>query len=71
MSDEALRLLGYLDTEAPGRDRAEAIANALAFMDKHSVHRRKPAGERLRARRAQMIYRGWWRIRFVAIKRGA
>jgi hypothetical protein len=49
-------------SEAPGRDRAEAIANLLARFDQHPGSNRLPASRRVRVLRVRRLGPGWWSI---------
>ncbi len=64
MNGSVWRFTDHVDAEAPGRDRDEAIANALAQMDRFSKGRRLPAEHRLAAVRVRSLGPGWWSIRF-------
>lgn len=52
----------YSVAEATGRDKKEATANALAFMDRFSKGRRKPAAERYEIFRVRALGPGMWAI---------
>jgi hypothetical protein len=49
-------------SEAPGRDRDEAVAKLFARFDQESKGRRRPAEARYRVVRVRRLGPNWWSI---------
>ena len=65
MNGPVWRYTDHVDAEARGRDRDDAIAQALAWMNRFAKGRKVPAEQRLEVRRVRRLGPGWWSVRFA------
>jgi hypothetical protein len=64
VTDELFRYIRSAVAEAGGKNRKEAIENALAFMDAHSKGRKRKAAARYEIVRVRRLGPTWWAVSF-------
>jgi hypothetical protein len=64
MTDDLFRYIRTATAEAAGKDRADAIRNAFAFMDAHTKYRRRTCAEKFEVTRVRRLGPGWWSVSF-------
>jgi len=64
MPADLFRYIRIARAEASGRNRNEAISNALAFMDAHAKGRKRKASERYEIVKTRRLGPGWWSVIF-------
>lgn len=62
MAGDLFHYTPLMFSEAPGKDRDDAIRRLFARFDATSSRRRKPAAQRYRVVRVRRLGRGWWSI---------